>query len=72
MEHHVRWKSHAWCGAGEKAAIISKPYLSLYIPAEYFEMAGIDPGSKIEIYADDGVIEIREADEDTWKQNNPF
>ncbi len=36
----------------------------LNIPAEYFEMAGIDPESKIEIYADNGVIRIREADED--------
>ncbi len=36
----------------------------LNIPAEYFEMAGIDPESKIEIYADNGIIRIKEADED--------
>jgi len=28
----MRRKSHVRCGAGEKAAIISKPYLSLFIP----------------------------------------
>lgn len=26
----MRWKSHVWCGAGEKLEIISKAYLSLY------------------------------------------
>ena len=29
MERRVRWKLHARCGAGEKVAIISKPYLLL-------------------------------------------
>ncbi len=36
----------------------------LNIPLEYFEMAGISPDAKIEIYADNGVIEIREVEED--------
>ncbi len=36
----------------------------LSVPPEYFEMAGIDPESKIEIYANDGVIRIKEVDED--------
>ena len=36
----------------------------LNIPVQYFEMAGISPDGKIEIYADNGVIEIREAEED--------
>lgn len=26
----MRWKSHVWCGAGEKLEIISKIYLSLF------------------------------------------
>ena len=29
MERRVRWKLHARCGAGEKMAITSKPYLLL-------------------------------------------
>jgi len=29
MERRVRWKPLARCGTGEKAEIISKPYLSL-------------------------------------------
>ncbi|CBL34297.1 hypothetical protein ES1_13050 [[Eubacterium] siraeum V10Sc8a] len=36
----------------------------LNIPREYFEMAGISPDAKIEIYADNGLIEIREVEED--------
>ncbi len=36
----------------------------LNIPTEYFEMAGISPDTKIEIYADNGVIQIREVEED--------
>ncbi len=36
----------------------------LNIPTEYFEMAGISPDAKIEIYADNGVIQIREVEED--------
>ena len=36
----------------------------LNIPLQYFEMAGISPDAKIEIYADDGVIEIREVEKD--------
>jgi len=36
----------------------------LNIPREYFEMAGISPDAKIEIYADNGVIEIREVEDD--------
>lgn len=36
----------------------------LNIPVQYFEMAGISPDGKIEIYADNGIIEIREAAED--------
>ncbi len=36
----------------------------LNIPTEYFEMAGISPDAKIEIYADNGLIEIREVEED--------
>ncbi len=36
----------------------------LNIPLEYFKMAGISPDAKIEIYADNGVIEIREVEED--------
>jgi len=35
----------------------------LNIPREYFEMAGISPDAKIEIYADNGLIEIREVEE---------
>ncbi len=35
------------------------------IPLEFLNAAGIAPDSKIEIYADDGVIAIREADEDS-------
>ncbi len=36
----------------------------LNIPLEYFEMAGISPDAKIEIYADNGLIEIREVEDD--------
>ena len=36
----------------------------LNIPTEYFKMAGISPDAKIEIYADNGVIEIREVEDD--------
>ncbi len=36
----------------------------LNIPLEYFEMAGISPDAKIEIYADHGLIEIREVEDD--------
>ncbi len=36
----------------------------LNIPTEYFEMAGISPDAKIEIYADNGVIQIREVEDD--------
>ncbi len=36
----------------------------LNIPLEYFEMAGISPDAKIEIYTDGGVIEIREVEDD--------
>lgn len=36
----------------------------LNIPREYFEMAGISPDAKIEIYADNGLIEIREVADD--------
>ncbi len=36
----------------------------LNIPTEYFEMAGISPDAKIEIYADNGLIEIREVEDD--------
>ena len=37
MERRVQWKLHARCGAGEKLEIISKTYLSLYLPDIYRE-----------------------------------